>query len=94
MYWNTVIRLVQVQRLFNCGENGDSLMIKNFTCLSIKGLIQLLKSGDKKTSLTHCNLTRSTPFDITQGPLWVNHSNHMYRTSRFKGKGKLLYAVS
>ena len=94
MYWNTVIRLTKVKSLFNCGESGGSWMINDVTCLSIKGLIQLLKSGNKRVSLAHCDLTRSTPVCVTQGSVWMNHLNYIYRTSHFKGKSKLLYAVS
>jgi group II intron reverse transcriptase/maturase len=94
MYWYIVIRLTQVKSLFNYGESGDSWMINNVTCLSIKGLIQFLKSGNKEVSLAHSDLTRPTLFRFTQGPVWVNHSNHIYRTSRYKGRSKLSYAVS
>jgi group II intron reverse transcriptase/maturase len=94
MYWYTVIRLTQVKSLFNCGESGDSWTISDVTCLSIKGLIQFLKSGDKKVSLAHYDLTRSTLFNVTQGPVWMNHFNCIYRPSRFKEKSKLLYAIS
>ena len=94
MYWYTVIRLTQVKSLFNCGESGDSWTIYDVTCLSIKGLIQFLKSGNKGVSMAHCDLTRSTPFRVTQGPVWMNQFNRIYRTSHFKGKSKLLYAVS
>jgi group II intron reverse transcriptase/maturase len=69
-------------------------MINDVTCLSIRGLIQFLKSGNKGVSLAHCDLTRSTPFHVTQGSVWMNHFNQLYRTSYFKGKSKLLYAVS
>ena len=94
MYWNTIIRLTQVKSLFNCGESGDSWMISDVACLSIRGLIQFLKSGNKGVSLAHCDLTLSTSFFVTQGPVWINSFNYMYRTSHFKGKSKLLYAVS
>ena len=53
-----------------------------------------MKSGNKGVSLAHCDLTRSTLFRVTQGPVWMNHFNRIYRTSHFKGKSKLLYAVS
>jgi hypothetical protein len=53
-----------------------------------------LKSGNKGVSLAHSNLTRSTPFSVTQRLVLMNHFNHIYRTSHYKGKSKLLYAVS
>ena len=62
MYWYIVIRLTQVKSLYNYGESGDSWMINDVTCLSIKGLIQFLKSGNKRVSLAHSDLTRPTPF--------------------------------
>ena len=94
MYRNTIIRLTQVKSLFNCGESGDFLTITDVACLSMKGLIQFLKSGNKRVSLAHCDLTRSTSFCVTQDPVWMNQFNRIYRTSHFKGKSKLLYAVS
>lgn len=78
MYWNTIIRLTQVKSLFNCGESGDSWMITDVACLSIKGLIQFLESGNKRVSLAHCDLTRSTPFCVTQDPVWMNQFNRIY----------------
>lgn len=94
MYWNTIIRLTQVKSLFNCGEIGDSWMITDVACLSLRGLIRFLKSGNRGVSLAVIHLTRSTPFCVTQDPVWMNQFNRIYRTSHFKGKSKLLYAVS
>ena len=69
-------------------------MIDDVTCLSTIELIQFLKSSNKGVSLADCDLTQPTPFCITQGPIWMNHFNHVYRTSHLKGKSNLLYAVS
>jgi hypothetical protein len=52
MYWNTVIKSTHFKSLFNCRESGDSQMVNDVTCLSITGLIQFLKSGNKEVSMT------------------------------------------
>lgn len=39
MYWSTVIRLILVNSLFNCGESGDFWMIDGVICLLAIGLI-------------------------------------------------------
>ena len=66
MFWNTVIRLTQVKSLFNCGESGNFWIVHDVACLPIRGLMQFLKSSDVRVFLAHCNLTRSTPFRVTQ----------------------------
>jgi len=69
-------------------------MINDVTCLPIKGLIQFFKSGNKEVFLAHSDLTRPTLFRFAQGPVRMNHYNHIYQTSRYKGRSKLSYAVS
>jgi hypothetical protein len=40
-----------VKSLFNFGESVDFWMVDDVTCLSNKGLVQFLKSGNKRISM-------------------------------------------
>jgi hypothetical protein len=70
--------------LFKHGGYGNTYLSIDFTRLSIRGFIHVMKSSNKDFLIAHSVLIELTLFKFARGPVWMFHFDLSYRMSQYQ----------
>jgi Reverse transcriptase (RNA-dependent DNA polymerase) len=78
--------------LFKHGGYGNTYLSIDFTRLSIRGFIHVMKSSNKDLLIAHSVLIELTLFKFARGPVWMFHFDLSYRMSQYQ-RSQLWHAI-